>query len=273
MCRVLECLAAVSTPGSSEASRSRAERSTVASADPRDLRAEPRDLRQSSDLPGAAGRGVRATQARVERLMRENGITPPRKKKFRVTTDSNHPNPWRPTCWIVISRVRRRIGAGSSDITYVWTGEGWLYLAVVLDLFSRRVVGWSMDSTLDPRRWCSTRCTWPCTDRSPGPGLIHHSDRGRQYASDDYQKVLDATRHRLQHEPQGRLLGQRRRRELLRHAEARTDLTAITSAHVAEATPGDLRVHRGVLQPATATFVPRLPAVRSEFERSMRAAA
>ena len=137
-------------------------------------------------------RGVRCDKARVERLMQENGITPPRKKKYRVTTDSNHKNPVAPN---VLQRDfsspapnRRWV----SDITYVWTWAGWLYLAVVLDLFSRRVVGWAMDSKLDTESLTLNALHMALRNRAPGRGLIHHSDRGTQYTSGAFQKVLDA---------------------------------------------------------------------------------
>lgn len=137
-------------------------------------------------------RGVRCDKARVERLMRENEITPPRKKKYRVTTDSNHKNPVAPN---VLQRDftspapnRRWV----SDITYVWTWAGWLYLAVVLDLFSRRVVGWAMDSRLDTESLTLNALHMALRNRAPDRGLIHHSDRGTQYTSGDFRKVLDA---------------------------------------------------------------------------------
>jgi transposase InsO family protein len=136
--------------------------------------------------------GVRCDKARVERLMRENEITPPRKKKYRVTTDSNHKNPIAPN---VLQRdftspaPNRR---WASDITYVWTRAGWLYLAVVLDLFSRRVVGWAMDSRLDTESLTLSALHMALTNRTPDRGLIHHSDRGTQYTSADYRRVLDA---------------------------------------------------------------------------------
>ena len=137
-------------------------------------------------------RGVRCDKARVERLMRENEITPPRKKKYRVTTDSNHKNPVAPN---VLQRDftspapnRRWV----SDITYVWTWAGWLYLAIVLDLFSRRVVGWAMDSRLDTESLTLNALHMALRNRAPDRGLIHHSDRGTQYTSGDFQKVLDA---------------------------------------------------------------------------------
>ena len=137
-------------------------------------------------------RKVACDKARVERLMRENGITPPRKKKYRVTTNSNHKNPVAPN---VIARDFTSPAPNCrwvSDITYVWTWAGWLYLAVVLDLFSRRVVGWAMDTRLDTESLTLSALKMALVSRAPGRGLIHHSDRGTQYTSGDFRKVLDA---------------------------------------------------------------------------------
>jgi len=76
-----------------------------------------------------------------------------------------------------------------ADITYIWTRQGWLYLAVVMDLFSRRIVGWSMQETME-RSVVISALEMALTARRPPPGLLHHSDRGSQYASLDYQQVL-----------------------------------------------------------------------------------
>lgn len=137
-------------------------------------------------------REVACDKARVERLMRENEITPPRKKKYRVTTDSNHKNPVAPN---VLQRDFSSPGPNrrwASDITYVWTWAGWLYLAVVLDLYSRRVVGWAMDTRLNTESLTLSALQMALANRAPDRGLIHHSDRGTQYTSGDFQKVLDA---------------------------------------------------------------------------------
>ena len=121
--------------------------------------------------------------------MRENGITPPTKKKFRKTTDSDHPFPPAPN---LLSREfstaapdRRWV----ADITYIWTREGWLYLAVILDLFSRRVVGWSMRQTMH-RELVLAALSAALSDRCPGIDLTLHSDRGSQYCSDDHREIL-----------------------------------------------------------------------------------
>jgi transposase InsO family protein len=121
--------------------------------------------------------------------MRECGITPPKKRKFRKTTDSDH---LYATAANLLERDFSSSGPDrrwSTDITYVWTMQGWLYLAVVMDLFSRRIIGWSMRKTL-ARKLVVSALHMALYGRNPGPGLIHHSDRGSQYASDDYQKEL-----------------------------------------------------------------------------------
>ena len=134
-------------------------------------------------------RKVPCSRRTIERLMREAGITPPRKRKFKKTTDSDHP-------YVTATNLLDRDFSSpapnrvwSTDITYVWTSEGWLYLAVVMDLFSRRIVGWSMRKTL-ARQLVLSALHMALHDRNPGSGLLHHSDRGSQYASDDYQKEL-----------------------------------------------------------------------------------
>jgi len=125
----------------------------------------------------------------IERVMRNAGIRPPRRRRFRKTTDSDHP-------YVTATNVLDRDFSStepnrrwSTDITYIWTMEGWLYLAVVLDLFSRRVVGWSMRKAL-ARELVLSALEMALYGRSPGAGLLHHSDRGSQYASGDYQRAL-----------------------------------------------------------------------------------
>jgi putative transposase len=126
---------------------------------------------------------------RVARLMREEGLEGQRKRRFRVTTDSRHSLP------IAANRLNRDFSVSApnkvwvTDITYIWTREGWLYLAAILDLFSRRVVGWSMDSHID-RDLALDALGMALRTRRPEPGLVHHSDRGVQYASGDYQRRL-----------------------------------------------------------------------------------
>jgi putative transposase len=134
-------------------------------------------------------RGVLCSENRIARLMRQHGIAVQRKRKFTRTTDSNHRLPIAPNRLDQQFEVSRPAEVWTADITYIWTREGWLYLAVVVDLFSRRVVGWSMASTLE-RALVVTALKMAIMTRNPDQGLTHHSDRGSQYASSDYQKLL-----------------------------------------------------------------------------------
>jgi putative transposase len=128
---------------------------------------------------------------RVARLMRENGITARFKRPFRRTTDSKHSLSVAENHLARNFAVDRPDKAWVTDITYLWTREGWLYLAVVLDLFSRRVIGWSMAEHL--RTELVLRALrMALGQRAPGPDLTHHSDHGCQYASEAYRDVLDA---------------------------------------------------------------------------------
>ena len=133
--------------------------------------------------------GTHVGRNRVERLMRVNRILGKQKKRFRVTTNSKHPFPVADNLLdrkFVVSQPDR---FWVSDITYIWTREGWLYLAVTIDLFSRKIVGWSMDSRM-PWDLVARAFNMALESRKPAPGLMHHSDRGSQYACDDYQGLL-----------------------------------------------------------------------------------
>ncbi len=127
-------------------------------------------------------RGFPASQERVERLMREHGIRARHKRRYKATTDSKH---GLSVADNLLARDFTPNGPNqvwSADITYLWTDEGWLYLAIVLDLFNREVVGWS----LKPRMTADLvgdALTMGWFRRKPAPGLIHHSDRGSQHAS------------------------------------------------------------------------------------------
>lgn len=135
--------------------------------------------------------GVRVGKQRLQQLMRKHGIRAKGKKRFRVTTDSNHDLPIAPNLLNRQFTVEAPDKVWVGDITYISTDEGWMFLAVVIDLFSRQVVGWSMradmtrDIVID-----ALRMAW--FKRHPGKdaGLIFHSDRGSQYASDDFRAVL-----------------------------------------------------------------------------------
>lgn len=134
--------------------------------------------------------GTHCGRKRVARLMKENGIKAKQGKKYKpVVTDSVHELPIAPN---VLNRefVRQRPNeAWVADTTYIWTDEGWLYLAVVLDLFSRRVVGWAMDAR-NNGALVLRALHMAAQGRGPPQGLIHHSDRGSTYASAQYQAAL-----------------------------------------------------------------------------------
>jgi putative transposase len=134
-------------------------------------------------------RTARSGKQRVERLMRDNGIRARHKRRFKATTDSKHALPVAPNLLDRDFTPAAPNQVWSADLTYLWTGEGWLYLAVVLDLFNREVVGWSIkprmtaDIVMDALSMAWFR-------RHPAPGLMHHSDRGSQYASGAFQARL-----------------------------------------------------------------------------------
>jgi transposase InsO family protein len=134
-------------------------------------------------------RGYECSENTVAELMRQHGIRAKSPRRSVRTTDSNHRLPVAPN---VLDRDFEPSGPNQSwcaDITYVPTGEGWLYLAVVEDLFSRMVVGWSMDRTMESRLVVDA-LEMAIARRRPEAGLLAHSDRGSQYASDHYQRVL-----------------------------------------------------------------------------------
>jgi putative transposase len=134
-------------------------------------------------------RGMDCSLNRVARVMRENGIVSISKRKFKHTTDSGHDYPIAPNLLDRNFDVLRPNEVWVSDITYIATDEGWLYLATVMDLCLRRVVGWAMDKRMT-RGLVIDALDMAVKNRRPGPGVLHHSDRGSQYAADDYQERL-----------------------------------------------------------------------------------
>ena len=134
-------------------------------------------------------KGIRVSRKRIERLMRERGLKGAQKRRFHCTTDSRHTLPIAP------NRLARnfdpteanRVWAG--DVTYIATEQGWLYLAVILDLFSRRVVGWSVSPTNDTKL-AQEALRRALMARRPELGLLHHTDRGSPYASLAYTAIL-----------------------------------------------------------------------------------
>ena len=135
--------------------------------------------------------GWRVNHKRVARLMRENGLRSRRAKQRRITTNSNHSLTVAPNCLNREFTATRPNTKWVGDITSVLTGEGWMYLAVVMDLWSRRVVGWEMRSDLS-RELVMAAFEHAARMRNPEAGLIFHSDRGSQYASNDFVNLLRA---------------------------------------------------------------------------------
>jgi putative transposase len=135
--------------------------------------------------------GERVGRKRVARLMRERKLAARTRRRFRTTTDSKHDFPIAPNVLERDFTTSAPDRAWVTDITFVWTAQGWLYLAVILDLFSRRVVGWATSQNVD-RYLALAALDTALARRRPGAGLIHHSDRGSTYASGDYRKALAA---------------------------------------------------------------------------------
>lgn len=134
-------------------------------------------------------RGILCNLKRIVRLMRRHGVRGIIRHRYVVTTDSEHDYPIAPNI------LNRQFQTGDpnrvwlTDITYIATDEGWLYLAIVMDLHSRRVVGWAFSSRID-RQLTQDALAMALGRRRPEPGLLHHSDRGSQYACVDYQRLM-----------------------------------------------------------------------------------
>lgn len=133
--------------------------------------------------------GVRTSKKRVARIMRSNSIKGTQKRKFTVTTDSKHDYPVAPNLLNREFNVQQPNACWVSDITYIWTMEGWLYLSVIIDLFSRVIVGWAMESHMRAELVIDS-LKMAVAHRNPGDGLIFHSDRGIQYACDAFRSAL-----------------------------------------------------------------------------------
>ncbi len=133
--------------------------------------------------------GYPISRNKARKLMKEAGTQVKRQKKYKVTTNSNHKLPVFENLLERQFNVEQPDQAYVSDITYIWTQEGWLYLAVVIDLYSRKIVGWSMSSRMKAQLVCDAlkMALW---QRQPGAGVIHHSDRGSQYASKEMRRLM-----------------------------------------------------------------------------------
>ena len=126
---------------------------------------------------------------RVGRLMRQNGIQVVRTRKYKVTTDSSHAFNIAPNLLDQAFQADRPNRKWAGDISYIWTREGWVYLAVILDLHSRRVIGWAISNRIK-KDLAIRALKMAIALRRPPKGCIHHTDRGSQYCSHDYQKIL-----------------------------------------------------------------------------------
>jgi transposase InsO family protein len=133
--------------------------------------------------------GYRVGRYKARSLMKNAGLEVKPRKKFKRTTDSRHQLPVAPNLLNQQFQVDRPNKIWCGDITYLWTLEGWLYLAVQIDLYSRKVIGWALDSQLKTSLALEAlrMAYWR---QKPAKGLIHHSDRGSQYAAHDYQQCL-----------------------------------------------------------------------------------
>lgn len=134
-------------------------------------------------------RGIPASRERVRRLMQAHGIRARHKRRYKATTDSRHAMPVAPNLLDRQFETAAPDQVWTVDITYVPTREGWLYLAVVMDLHTRMIVGWSLDGRMT-RELVMNALRMARFRRKPAPGLLHHSDRGSQYCSGDYQALL-----------------------------------------------------------------------------------
>ena len=143
----------------------------------------PRMTQELQELGFAVG------QRRVGRLMKMNDIKTIRTRKFKLTTDSNHKFSVAPNLLDRDFTADAPNQKWTGDISYIWTCEGWMYLAVIIDLYSRRVIGWAMSNRMK-RDLAIRALDMAVALRNPQKGCIHHTDRGSQYCSHDYQKIL-----------------------------------------------------------------------------------
>lgn len=141
-------------------------------------------------VKGLEQAGYDVGRYRVRSLMRRLGLKAKTPRRYRVTTDSNHKHPVAPNRLDRQFEVDTPNRVWTTDITYVWTLEGWLFLAVVMDLFSRQIIGWAMDARMKVQLVIDALAMayWR---RKPAEGLLHHSDRGSQYACERYQRQLE----------------------------------------------------------------------------------
>ncbi len=135
--------------------------------------------------------GFQCSRPRTARLMRSIGIRSKVAKKFKVTTDSSHKEPIAQNYIDQVFEADFMNDAWTSDLTYVWTGSGWLYLTVIMDMYNREIIGHSFSSRMTAETTVNPALDMAVMHRRPGRGVIMHSDRGSQYASKTFRKKLD----------------------------------------------------------------------------------
>ena len=202
--------------------------------------------------------GIDCGLHRVERLMRLQALRA-RPRRRRLPKDGGD----RQITNVPSNLLDRQFAAEQpnqkwiADFTYIWTAEGWLYVSAVIDLFSRRVVGWSMSAGMTAQLVADAllMAIWR---RGKPNALLHHSDRGSQYSSEQFQRLMADKRHRVQHEPIRQRLGQCRDGELLLVAENRThDAQELSNEKRGQGRR--VRLHRAVLQHDPTSFDNRIP--------------
>jgi transposase InsO family protein len=162
------------------------EQITAIHAKSRQTYGSPRIVDELRDL------GLRHGRNRIARLMKSQGICGRQKGRYRVqTTDSNHDHPIAPNLLVKTPKTTAPNQIWVADITYILTDEGWLYLAGVLDLHSRKIVGWAMSQTIDSALVLAA-LAMATLHRTPPPGLLFHTDRGVQYAAGNFRAALKA---------------------------------------------------------------------------------
>lgn len=259
MCRVLEVSASGYYAWRSRPESRRARENRALLADVRRLQEQHKGRYGSPRMHAALraeGRGV--SRGRIERLMRRHGIRALASRRYRpCTTDSNHPLPVAPNLLqqTFVAAAPNRVWL--ADITYLATGEGWLYLAAVLDLATRKIVGWAMREHM--RTELTLAALMMATQRQrPAAGLICHSDRGSQYAAAAYGEQLAVIGAVASMSRTGWGSRQCPNGKLLPHTQGRTR----PSASVGNPRRGPsrpVRLHRGLLQPTAPPLSPRLP--------------
>ena len=135
-------------------------------------------------------RGYKCSESKVTRLMKANGIRAQRKERFKVTTDSKHNEPISPNLLQQDFKAAAPKRKWVSDLTYIWTLQGWLYLTIILDLFDRRIVGWALSERMHSQVTTIAALKDAVRRERPAPGLIFHSGRGVQYADKSFRKLL-----------------------------------------------------------------------------------